>query len=250
MGEPATGHRVWVFHKMKPSYLESMRRMDSNEKVVDIRVQDPDDKVKVYSCFKPGDVLHFADTGGAVLRLYLGKIKAFGTVREALQETGFTNAFPEAASLDEAEQFCLQLGNYRGILGRTNEQKPVYALWFMRYLVYVAGPYTPKKAGPGTPEWEKERRGNIMQAIHHGKDIMQLGYLPIVPHSLFDGWERLPGLNEGAVVMAEKAAVARCECFFRIAPSFGTDNEERLARTLGKDVFTTLDQLKRWTPEE
>ena len=49
-------------------------------------------------------------------------------------------------------------------------------------------------------------------------------------------------------MMTEKAAVARCEAFFKIASSFGTDSEERLARALGKDIFTEVEQVSRWTP--
>lgn len=241
--------RVWVFHKIKKEYLKSMRRMDEGEKIVDIRVQDPEDEIKDYSTFKPGDVLHFMDIKGEVLRVFLSKIAAYHTVREALEDAGYTNVFPEAKSLDEAEEKCLSLGRYRKILkSHSRKDKPVYALWFMRYMFYVAGPYTPYSEKPGTPEAEEKRRKNIEQAIHAGKDILNLGYIPIVPHSLFDGWERLPGLDDGLIVMAEKAAVARCEAFFKLASSRGTDNEERLARALGKDIFTGIDLIRLWKP--
>lgn len=241
--------KVWVFHKMKKEYLKSMRRMDENEKIVDIRVQDPEDEIKDYSTLSPGDILHFEDTDGEVLRVFLSRITAYHTVKEALEDVGYTNVFPEAKSLDEAEEKCLSLGRYREILDSQEKgNKPIYALWFMRYMFYVAGPYTATKAKPGTPEAEAERRKNIEQAILTGKDIMRLGYIPIVPHSLFDGWENLPGLNEGIVVMAEKAAVARCEGFFKIAPSRGTNNEEKLAKAFGKDIFTDIEQVRLWKP--
>lgn len=241
--------KVWVFHKIKKEYLRSMRRMDENEKIVDIRVQDPKDEKKDYSTLRPGDILHFVDTEGEVLRVFLSRITRYHTLKEALEEAGYTNVFPEARSLEEAEEKCLGLGRYREILKKPDKnEKPVYALWFMRYMFYVAGPYTPRKAKSGTPEAEAERRRNIEQAVHTGKDIMRLGYIPIVPHSLFEGWENLPGLDEGLVVMAEKAAVARCEGFFKIAPSFGTDNEEKLARALNKDIFTDLKQVRLWKP--
>lgn len=246
------GQRVWVFHKIRKEYLRSMRRMGENEKVVDIRVQDPADTVKVYATFRPGDILHFVDTGGEALRVILGKISSYPTVREALDDVGYKNAFPEAASLDDAEDRCLSLGNYRRILAGHpsggQDGKPVFALWFMRYMFYVAGPYTPRSSKPGTPEAEVELKHNIERAIHAGKDILTMGYIPIVPHSLFNGWEHLPGLDEGLVVMTEKAAVARCEAFFKIASSFGTDSEERLARALGKDIFTAIEQVSRWDP--
>ena len=241
--------KVWVFHKIKKEYLQSMRRMDENEKIIDIRVQDPEDEVKDYSTLRPGDILHFMDTEEEVLRFFLSKITRYYTVREALEDVGYINVFPEAKSLEEAEEKCLGLGRYREILdSHDKKEKPVYALWFMRYLFYVAGPYTPRKAKPGTPEAEIERKKNIEQAVHTGKEIIKLGYIPIVPHSLFNGWENLPGLDEGVVVMAEKAAVARCEAFFKIAPSFGTDNEERLAKALNKDIFTDLEQVRLWKP--
>lgn len=240
---------VWVFHKIRKEYLRSMRRMDENEKIVDIRVQDPEDEIKDYSSFRPGDVLHFIDVEGEVLRVFLSKIAAYHTVREALEDAGYTNVFPEAKSLDEAEEKCLALGRYREILkSHSRKDKPVYALWFMRYMIYVAGPYTPYSEKAGTSEAERGRRRNIEKAIHCGKDILNLGYIPIVPHSLFDGWERLPGLDVGLVIMAEKAAVARCEAFFKIAPSRGTDDEERLARALGKNIFTGLGQVRLWKP--
>ena len=243
------GPKVRVFHKIRKEYLRSMRRMGEDEKVVDIRIQDPADHVKVYATFRPGDILHFVDTSGEALRVILGKISSYPTVREALDDVGYKNAFPEATSGEDAEERCLSLGNYRRILsGHSSGEKPVFALWFMRYMFYVAGPYTPRSARPGTPEAEDERKRNIMRAIHAGKDLLTMGYIPIVPHSLFNGWEHLPGLDEGLVVMTEKAAVARCEAFFKIASSFGTDSEERLARALGKDIFTEVEQVSRWTP--
>lgn len=241
--------KVWVFHKIKKEYLRSMRRMDEKEKIVDIRIQDPEDGIKDYSTFKPGDILHFIDTEGEVLRFFLSKITRYHTVREALEDVGYSNAFPDASSLEDAEEKCLSLGRYREILGaHSKADKPVYALWFMRYMFYVAGPYSPYSEKQGSPEAEAKRRKNIEQAIHAGKDILNLGYIPIVPHSLFDGWERLPGLDEGPVIMAEKAAVARCEAFFKIASSRGTDDEERLARALNKDIFTGLEQVRLWKP--
>ncbi len=245
------GRRLRVFHKIKPASLESMRSMDENEKVCDIRVQDPKDDVKVYSTFEEGDILHFIDTKGGALRVILSKISAYRTVREALEDVGYKNAFPEAKNIEEAEEKCLSLGNYKDILkGQSGDDKPVYALWFMRYMFYVAGPYTARKAEQGTPEAEEERKANVKTAIHIGKDIMRLGYIPIVPHSLFEDWEHLPGLNEGLVIMAEKAAVARCEAFYRIAPSPGTNAEEDLARALNKDIFTELKQIHVWQPED
>lgn len=240
---------VRIFHKIRVENLSSMRILRNREKRIDLRVQDPDDREKIYENFSRGDSLHYQDMGGDVLRVYVMDKKLFTTVKEALKTMGYHNVCPFAKNLREAVKECESYGNYWKFL-RENKgsRKIVYTFSFLRFMIYVAGPYTPTRARPGTLAWKRERLGNIEQARNIGKEILHLGYLPVVPHTLFSEWESIGSFDEEVIIEAEKALVHRCEGFYYIASSKGTDAEKKLAESLGIPVFTSMDSLRKWKP--
>ncbi len=241
--------QVRIFHKIRMENLSSMRSLRNREKRIDLRVQDPDDSEKIYENFSRGDILHYLDMNGDVLRVYLMDKKSYTTVEEALKTVGYHNVCPFAKNLRQAVKECESYGNYRKFL-RENKgsRKTVYIFSFLRFMIYVAGPYTPTSSRPGTLAWKRERLGNIEQARNIGKDILHLGYLPVVPHTLFSEWESIGSFDEEVIIEAEKALVHRCEGFYYIASSKGTDAERKLAGSLGIPVFTSMDCMRKWKP--
>lgn len=241
--------QVIVFHKIRVENLSSMRNLKNREKRIDLRVQDPDDLDKIYENFGRGDILHYQDLKGDVLRVYLLDRKSFTTLEDALETVGYQNVCPNAESLEEAVEECLGYGDYEKFLNENKEQsKIVYTFSFLRFMIYVAGPYTPTRAKKGTEKWKKELQRNIDRARDTGSKILELGYLPVVPHTLFSEWESMGSFDDEIVIEAEKALLHRCEGFYYMASSKGTDAERELAESLGIPIFKSVKSLRKWKP--
>lgn len=117
-------------------------------------------------------------------------------------------------------------------------------------LVYIASPYT-----SGDPAINTNFQCRIFDAMLTAKLAT-----PIAPlwshfqHTVF------PRRYQDWIAYAEEI-VARCDALVRLdavepsigyrqSESSGADNEVRLARELGKPVFTTLDDLYQWIDTE
>jgi hypothetical protein len=106
-------------------------------------------------------------------------------------------------------------------------------------LIYVAGRYR------GLTAWEVEQ--NVRRAEELGLEVAKLGAGPVIPHSMnrfFYG--TLPEKFWLAVVMA---LLERCDAVVMVPgweSSMGSQAECRRAEEMGKRVFGTVGDLKKW----
>ncbi|MFH1589805.1 MAG: hypothetical protein ABIB43_04530 [archaeon] len=226
--------------KIWPEHLKEMRM--PGRKVIDIRVPDPKDKTKDFSKLKPWDILFFKDTNGEVLKTKVmrdkgGKayVRHYSSAEELLIHEGVENVWPNAKDFDEAVNKCLQFPGYKERV----KKEGIFAIGLEKLQIYVAGPYSAKT--------RFGRKKNIMKAVKTGIEISKLGYIPFVPHSALQNWERL-GLSEKQCIVLEMDQLRKADAFFFIAPSPGTNNERKLAIELDMDIFTSLDGLRFGKP--
>lgn len=226
--------------KIWPEHLREMRM--PGRKVIDIRVPDPNDKTKDFSKLKSSDTLFFKDTNGEVLKTKVMKDKNnltyvhhYRSAEELLIHEGVENVWPNVRDFDEAVRKCLQFPGY----SERVEKYGIFAIGLEKLQLYVAGPYSAKT--------RFGRKRNIMRAVKIGIEVSKLGYIPFVPHSALQNWERL-GLNEQQCIALELDQLRKADAFFFIAPSPGTNNERRVALELKMSIFTSLEQLRYWKP--
>ena len=111
--------------------------------------------------------------------------------------------------------------------------------------VYVAGPY-----------WAETPEGiaaNVHKAAAEGAELLRLGYVPFVPHSMFHKWSAAPDLSEERILWACCAWLGQCTVMLLLPgwqQSKGTLQELRCARALGMPVFVTRADLLAALPAE
>ncbi len=99
-----------------------------------------------------------------------------------------------------------------------------------RPLIFVAGPLV---GGAGS----EDMMVNVRAAIDFGRDILDKGGLPFVPHN-FVFWHFLEAGPRELWMEADLAYIEHCEAFVRLhGPSKGADDEVAAAKDLGLRVF-------------
>lgn len=109
--------------------------------------------------------------------------------------------------------------------------------------IYVAGPLT-------SHDKDVVKRNREI-AIKFGEEILKKGHLPYVPHSHFRDWnidihKDYDLFFEHGVEILKKWA----DALFLIAPSKGADAEKEEAEKLGLKIFTSLDEIPEYKPDD
>lgn len=108
-----------------------------------------------------------------------------------------------------------------------------------RPLVFISGPYS-------APTYEEVER-NIQKAIEIGRIVFQKGYYPIVPHLLVREYYN-PEDSEGlfgyeSLMKYTFAIIPKCDILLIYDHSPGADREWRFAESLGKKIYSDVEQL-------
>jgi len=91
------------------------------------------------------------------------------------------------------------------------------------------------------------RRARVEAAIEAGKQIAAAGMAPFIPH-LLDPWFLDHGFDYEDCMAHCMVWLAQCEAVFRVLNhSLGADREVAWARANGLPVFTSLEDLARWS---
>lgn len=105
----------------------------------------------------------------------------------------------------------------------------------MKKLIYVAGPYS-----------KGDIARNIKQAIDVGDKLLELGYIPLVPH-LTHFWHIISPKPWDVWLEIDQAILPLCDCVLRLdGESEGADMEVELAQKLNKPVYYSLEQMSEW----
>ena len=204
-------------------------------KLIDIRVQDPSDNIKDYSTFKENDWLHFEDTNHEVLKAAVRYCKHYNQIENLLLIESVKDVWHNAKTIEEAVEKSIR---FPGYAERIKEQG-VYAIGIKKLAVYVAGPYS--------SESKEEKIKNIRKAESDAKEIAKLGYIPLVPHKLFELWEDAGFSQEECMALEKDLLRDKSDIFYFKELSAGTRKEIKLALPI-MPVFMGLDNLRFWKP--
>lgn len=106
-------------------------------------------------------------------------------------------------------------------------------------LIYVAGPYTAET-------WQGVR-ANVDKACEAGRLLMHLGHHPVVPHSMYMGWDLAdPRLNYEHFIKADLDLLARCDAIVMLPGwenSPGSCGEYTEALERGLQIYLDLIQV-------
>ena len=106
--------------------------------------------------------------------------------------------------------------------------------------VYVCMPY-------GDHNDEATRLANTQAAMDVWFRLAADGFVPYCPHLSHFLHERQPMPRDFWLSQA-RAWVEKCDCVLSLGePTEGMRGEEELARYLGKPVFKSVEELKKWT---
>jgi hypothetical protein len=107
----------------------------------------------------------------------------------------------------------------------------------MTMLIAVAGPFM-----AATP---KERQQNFDRLNRAAAEVLKLGHIPVVGLNC-----ALPVIDRvklhddyQAITDISLAVVGRCDAMLFVGSSPGADKERELIESLGKPVYTSLDQI-------
>jgi hypothetical protein len=108
--------------------------------------------------------------------------------------------------------------------------------------IYVSGPYS---APPGTTGAERAAAiaANVDVANDVALELVRLGHVPFVPHTMMAGWEERYGVAREVAMEVCHRWVERCDAIYVIAPSPGADSELQAALAAGIEVFRALDEV-------
>lgn len=99
--------------------------------------------------------------------------------------------------------------------------------------VYVAGPY--RKPDPVE---------NTHNAVRVADQISDMGFVPFIPHAATLLWHIVVPHVEQYWLDYDNEWLAKCDALLRIpGESSGSDEEERLARSLGIPVCYSVEEL-------
>ena len=116
--------------------------------------------------------------------------------------------------------------------------------------VYIAGPYT--FAARGVLASYPQRKRNIQRAAEVAERFRRAGWIPFLPHSMYDGWSSVLGGSifsgeegHGEVMRQCLQWVERCDALVRI-PGYSpvSDQEAAHAKSIGLEVYS-LDEIDK-----
>ncbi len=106
-------------------------------------------------------------------------------------------------------------------------------------LIYVAGPYT-------ADSWEGVH-ANVKQACEAGRLLMHLGHHPVVPHSMYMGWDLAdPKLTYEHFIKADLDLLSRCDALVMLPgweDSPGSCGEYTEALERGLRIYLNLVEV-------
>lgn len=105
-----------------------------------------------------------------------------------------------------------------------------------KHLIYIAGPYS--KPEPCT---------NTNRACRVGDQLVDLGFVPVIPHSTTHLWHCITPRPVAFWYDYDLHLLSRCDALFRFpGDSWGADREIGFAHSWGIPVFTELSELSEW----
>lgn len=108
--------------------------------------------------------------------------------------------------------------------------------------IYVSGPYAPSPDA-GVPARDAAIRANILRANDVALDLVRMGHIPFVPHTMLAGWEDRYGISRERTMDVCHRWVERCDAIYVIDSSPGADSELAVATARGMPVFRSLAEL-------
>lgn len=108
--------------------------------------------------------------------------------------------------------------------------------------IYVSGPYS---AGSDAEPSARDAavQANIERANQIALELVRLGHVPFVPHTMMAGWEDRLGIPRELALEVCHRWVERCDAIYVIGSSPGADSELAVAETHGLTVFRGLDDV-------
>jgi len=102
-------------------------------------------------------------------------------------------------------------------------------------LIYIAAPYS-----QGDPII------NIRNAVMAADKLLELGYLPFIPH-LTGFWHLLSPKPYKTWMAIDREMLRRCDAVLRLdGLSPGADKEVVFAEELGLNVYYSIEELSKW----
>lgn len=111
--------------------------------------------------------------------------------------------------------------------------------------IYVSGPYSPPASEIDPIKREKIIDSNIRTADEKAQEIVKLGHIPFVPHTMMRGWEDLYKIPREQVLYISRKWVEKCDALLFIAPSAGANYEKQIAEELGIRIFYKLEDIPK-----
>lgn len=107
-----------------------------------------------------------------------------------------------------------------------------------KLVIYISGPYTGK-----TPE---ETIANVVEAEAMGVEVMKLGCVPLVPHTMTREWDRF-GFSWEQFIEVDLELLSRCDAILmlpRWRDSKGAVIEHDSAKAEAIPIFYDLNDLR------
>ncbi|MEM4336876.1 MAG: DUF4406 domain-containing protein [Candidatus Woesearchaeota archaeon] len=106
--------------------------------------------------------------------------------------------------------------------------------------IYISGPYT-----AGTKE---ERDENIRRAREVGRKILELGHHPYVPHTHTAMWEEISQSSYEDYMLLHLSFLEHwADALFFLGESPGANREKARAEEIGIPIFTSIEELERFS---
>jgi hypothetical protein len=116
---------------------------------------------------------------------------------------------------------------------QSNESKVTETVY--KVTIYVAGPFTHPN-----PE------DNLLRALEISSQLIDIGAAPFCPH-LFYYYDLIKKRSYNDWLELCFKWVSQCDLFYRISGySTGSDKEEALAFELGKPIFKSINEVRKW----
>lgn len=113
-------------------------------------------------------------------------------------------------------------------------------------IVYIMKPLRIYVAGPITADDPDVVSKNEETAKKVGEELLKLGHFPYVPHVHFADWNvDRPKFRETFLKHGEDIIERWADALFFIAPSNGANREKAKAESLGLQIFTSLEEVKK-----
>ena len=111
--------------------------------------------------------------------------------------------------------------------------------------IYIGGPYRDRA------DSDDRVNENISKANEAAREVARKGHVPFVPHTMMRNWHKDKRVSQNKVLIIGCAWLGKCTArsgeiaggFLYLGPSEGADIELAMAKVLGLQVFTSIDQI-------